>query len=119
VNGSASGRGWPRSKVDLIDTEVVNNPDESRYEIRADGALAGFAEYQTDRHDRVVFVHTEIDPAHEGEGLGGKLARGALDDVRAQGRPVVPLCPFIAGYIGKHPEYLDLVAPEYRERVAR
>jgi predicted GNAT family acetyltransferase len=55
-------------------------------------------------------VHTEVDPEFEGSGLGGKLVAGALDDVRAQGRRVQPLCPFVAKYIARHPEYADLVA---------
>ncbi|MCW2919348.1 MAG: family N-acetyltransferase [Actinomycetia bacterium] len=92
-----------------MSAEITNNAAQNRYEIHQDGSLAGFAEYRL-RDDRVIFTHTEIDPSYEGQGLGGKLARGALDDVRATGRKAVPLCPFIKAYIGKHPEYKDLVA---------
>lgn len=91
--------------------EVRDEPGEERYVVLVDGARAGFAQYVR-RGGRVIFVHTEIDPAFEGQGLGGRLAQGALDHARAQGTPVVPLCPFIAGYIGKHPEYADLVDTE-------
>jgi predicted GNAT family acetyltransferase len=89
--------------------EVTRNDEQSRYEARLDGALAGFAEYQlTD--ELVVFTHTEVDPAFEGKGVGSALARAALDDVRASAqRQVLPLCPFISGWIGKHPDYADLV----------
>jgi predicted GNAT family acetyltransferase len=55
-----------------------------------------------------VFVHTEVEDKFEGHGVGGALARGALDDVRARGFKVTPLCPFIAGWMKKHPEYEDL-----------
>jgi uncharacterized protein len=58
----------------------------------------------------VTMVHTEIDPAREGAGLGQALVAGALDDVRGQGRRVRPICPFVAKYIARHPEYADLVA---------
>ena len=88
---------------------VVDNPDETRFEIRVDGALAGFAVYR-DRGDRLVFTHTEIDDAYEGQGLGGHLAAAALDEVRRRGLLVVPRCPFIRGYIESHPDYADLVA---------
>src|SRR3979409_193132 len=81
-----------------MSVEVRDNPDESRYEVFADGELAGFAEYRL-HNGRITFIHTEIDPAHEGGGLGSSLARAALDDVKSRGLPVVPLCPFIAGYI--------------------
>jgi predicted GNAT family acetyltransferase len=88
--------------------DVWNAEDRDRYEVLIDGELAGFAQYIR-KGGRYVFVHTEIDPRFEGRGLGSILAQRALDDVRAQGAPVVPLCPFIAGYLEKHPEYDDLV----------
>jgi predicted GNAT family acetyltransferase len=88
--------------------EVRDNPERRRFEIVADGVVAGFAQYKT-RGGRIIFVHTEIDPAHEGQGLGSALARGALDAARERGEPVVPLCPFIAAYIERHEEYADLV----------
>ena len=91
-------------------TDVVNNPDEARYEVWTEGELAGFVQYRP-REGALNLFHTEIDGAYEGQGLGSKLARGALDDVRAQGLAVVPSCPFIAGYISRHPEYEDLVTP--------
>jgi predicted GNAT family acetyltransferase len=93
----------------MADVETSNNPRETRYEARIDGELAGFAEYQlTDR--LVVFTHTEVDERFEGQGVGSALARAALDDVRADGsRQVLPLCAFIKGWIGKHPDYQDLV----------
>jgi predicted GNAT family acetyltransferase len=89
--------------------EVTRNDEARRYEARIDGGLAGFAEYQlTD--ELVVFTHTEVDPAFEGQGVGSTIARGALDDVRDAGaRKVLPLCPFIAGWIARHPDYQPLV----------
>ena len=87
-----------------MSAEITNNAAQNRYEIHLDGSLDGFAEYRL-RGGRVIFTHTEIDPSSQGQGLGGKLARGALDDVRATGRTVVPLCSFIKAYIDKHPEY--------------
>ena len=87
-----------------------------RYRIAVDGAEAGFAAYSL-RPGQVVFTHTVIDPAFEGRGLGGRLARAALDDVAARGEQVVPLCPFISAWIGRHPEYLDLVDEAHRDAV--
>ncbi|OLR94356.1 GNAT family N-acetyltransferase [Actinokineospora bangkokensis] len=87
--------------------EVVDVPERKRFEARVDGKLAGFAEYL--RHDNlVVLPHTEVDSAFEGKGVGGALARAALDDVRERGVPVLATCPFIAGWMQRHPEYLDL-----------
>ena len=92
---------------------LQNNVDGHRYEIHVDGVLAGFAEYNL-LEGAVLFTHTEILLAFEGQGLGSKLARYALDDVRAKGVWAIPVCKFIAGYIHKHPEYIDLVKPEVR-----
>ena len=88
---------------------VTRNDELSRYEARIDGALAGFAQFQlTD--ELIVFTHTEVDPAFEGMGVGSALVRWALDDVRADGtRTVLPLCPFVKAFIGRHREYVDLV----------
>jgi predicted GNAT family acetyltransferase len=88
---------------------VENNEDRSRYEIQVDGRLAGSAWYRR-RPDAVEFTHTEIEPEYEGQGLGGKLAAAALDDVRAAGGRVIATCPFIRGYIERHPAYADLLA---------
>ena len=91
--------------------EVRRNDEDSRYELWGDGSVLGTAAY-VDRGPRRVFTHTEIEPGHEGEGLGSALVGGALDDTRAQDRPVVPLCPFVSGWIDRHDEYGDLVDHE-------
>jgi len=92
------------------DISVTDVSSASRYEITVDGVLAGFAAYR-DRDGRRVFTHTEIDPRFEGRGLGSQLVRAALDDVRARGLTIVPLCPFVRSWLGKHAGYADLVAP--------
>jgi predicted GNAT family acetyltransferase len=93
----------------MADIEVVNNTGARRYEARVDGRVAGFAEYQlTD--ELIVFTHTEVEGEFEGQGVGGALVQGALDDVRALGlRRVLPLCPFVKAWIGRHRDYRDLV----------
>ncbi len=99
----------PLEGNDMSDVRVRDNASEHRYEARIDGGLAGFAEYQlTDQ--LIVFTHTEVEPAFEGQGVGSAIARFALDDVRAQGtRKVLPLCPFIKAWIGRHRDYVPLV----------
>jgi len=94
---------------------VVDVPEASRYEIRVGDRPVGSAAYHR-RGNRIAFTHTEVDEAHEGRGFAAHLAKGALDDARRQGLEVVPLCPFIASYIKRHPEYEDLVAPDYVAR---
>lgn len=93
--------------------EVADNPGEGRYEVRAGGELAGFSQYRQ-RPDGLAFIHTEIDDRFEGQGLGGRLVSFALDDARARDLAVLPYCPFVKGYIERHPEYLDLVPEAMR-----
>jgi predicted GNAT family acetyltransferase len=87
---------------------VTDVPDRNRFVATVDGAEAGYAAY-TRTSDLIVFTHTKIDPAFEGQGIGGVLARQALDAVRADGLQVVPQCPFIKRWISRHPDYEDLV----------
>jgi predicted GNAT family acetyltransferase len=88
----------------MAETKVVHNRGELRYEVYSDGKLAGFTQYHR-TGDRVVFTHTEVDKAFSGQGLGKVLAGEALDDVVADGKVIVPMCEFIAGYLKKTDKY--------------
>lgn len=92
--------------------DVVDAPGRERYELRVDGDTAGFAQYHR-RGTTISLVHTVVEDAYAGQGLAGRLARAALDDARGRGLAVLPFCPFIRGWIAKHPDYVDLV-PEGR-----
>ncbi|HEX7306018.1 GNAT family N-acetyltransferase [Lentzea sp.] len=83
---------------------VTDNEAASRYEVHVDGELAGFLEYR-DVSGVLALVHTEVGEEYGGRGLGAQLAKFALDDAQARGVKVSPLCPFVAKYIEKHPEY--------------
>ena len=87
--------------------EVVNNTGRSRYEAVVDGELA-FADY-TIEDNRIIFPHTVVPSAIEGRGIASEIARVALEEARERGLEVVPYCAFFIDYIGKHPEYKDLV----------
>jgi uncharacterized protein len=89
--------------------EVRRNDQASRYELVDDDRVVAVADYTIDG-DRVVFPHTEVDPELRGRGLGAVLVKGALDDVRASGRTIVPMCWFVAQFVRAHEEYADLVA---------
>ena len=86
---------------------VHNNTVACRYEITVGDEVAGYAEYVLS--DRIVFPHTVIDTAFEGQGLAGQLVAAALDDARTLNKTVVATCSFVAGYIERHPHYADLL----------
>jgi uncharacterized protein len=92
-----------------MDVKVQDNPDRRRFEILVDGEVAGFADYR-ERDGAVAVVHSQVDNAHRGKGLGGELAKQTLDTLRERGVKVVPSCPFFAQYVADHPEYNDILA---------
>jgi predicted GNAT family acetyltransferase len=92
----------------MSDVITTDNPAESRFEAHLDNKLAGRAWY-TRAGNTITFTHTVVETEFEGHGVGASLARTALDQARAEGLAVVPQCPFISGWIAKHPDYADLV----------
>lgn len=93
---------------------VIHNKDENRFEITLNGHLAE-ADYRI-MGSQIIFTHTGVPDELEGQGIGSKLAQTALDYAREKGLKVVPLCPFIAAYIKRHPEYQDIVSEKYHGR---
>ncbi len=93
--------------------EIRNDAAANRWEVLVGAELAGFALYR-ERRGLVAFTHTEVDDRFEGRGLAGELVRAALNDARERGLAVLPFCPFVNGWIGRHREYVDLVPEAYR-----
>lgn len=94
---------------------VTDVPDQERFEARdEDGALAGVLTYQL-TGSIVAYTHTKVEPAFEGKGAGSALVRAAMDDARAKNRTVVPVCPFVSGWLDEHREYDKLVARSTRK----
>jgi predicted GNAT family acetyltransferase len=88
-------------------SDIVNNRAEHRYELTVDGHLA--ATYYEIADGVITFVHTEVPPELGGKGIGSRLIKGALDQVRADGLKVIAQCPFVKAFIGKNPAYQDLL----------
>jgi predicted GNAT family acetyltransferase len=88
-------------------TDIVNNKPQHRYELTVDGHIA--ASHYEIAGGVITFVHTEVPPELAGKGIGSKLLKGALDQVRADGLKVIAQCPFVKAYIEKHPDDADLL----------
>jgi len=97
--------------------EILHNEGARRFEAHDAGKTA-FLAYHL-RPGAIAMDHTEVPAELEGQGLGGQLARAGLDFARSHGLTVIPNCPFVAAYIKRHPEYLDLVPQAHRARVSR
>src|SRR5690349_17618924 len=88
--------------------------DRGRYELHDEqGELLGYVDYRP-AGDSTIIAHTEVPEANEGRGIGGELVRGAFAAIEAEGKTVLPLCPFAAAYVRRHPELVALVAPGMR-----
>ena len=98
-----------------MDLQVADNPDKARFEIRADGELAGFVQYQLGDNE-IAFTHTQTDDRFRGHGLGGRLVQAALDEARDRHLAVLPYCPFVKSWITGHREYADLVPEDRRKQ---
>jgi predicted GNAT family acetyltransferase len=88
---------------------VRDNPELQRYEAVVDGELAGSILYR-EHDDALILVHTEVEEAFEGQGIGSRLIAATLDDIRARGLRMRPFCAFVRAYLERHPEYNDLIA---------
>jgi len=95
--------------MDSSAIETRDRPEKSRYEISVDGRLAGVVTYEL-AGDQITLVHTKVGRAFEGRGLGSRLAKDVLDDIRGRGLAVRLECRFMARYVRSHPAYQDLLA---------
>lgn len=100
----------------MTEISIADVPESKRYEAKIGDELAGFVEYIL-AGSTIVLAHTEVLAAFEGQGVGGQLAQAVLDDIRERGDlEVIPTCPFIDGWIAKHPDYADVVTPSMRSK---
>ncbi|HZD22826.1 MAG TPA: GNAT family N-acetyltransferase [Acidimicrobiia bacterium] len=107
-----------RNGMGQEDVRIWDDTDNNRYRIEVDGKPAGMAVYHL-RGGMHIFVHTVVDKEFSGRGLGTKLVKYALDDVKQNGGRILPLCPLFAAYIKRHSEYDDLVDQQMLARIDR
>jgi uncharacterized protein len=91
-----------------MDLTVTDNLFEGRYEAQLDGQIVGVAEYELS-DDLMILIHTNVEPTHQDQGIGGALARFIVNDARRRGLRVRPVCPFMGSWLDRHPDYADLV----------
>ena len=96
--------------TDKTVAEATVSAAEGKYTIAVDGETVGLAAV-ADRGNQRVFYHTEVEERFGGRGLATILVAEALEATRADGKRVVPLCPMVAAFIKKHPEFADITDP--------
>ncbi len=95
--------------------QVHDNVERKRFEVDLGAGSFAFTDYDLMR-GKILFKHTEVPEAHEGEGLGSALIRAGLASARERDLKVIPICPFFAAYMQKHPEVQDQLDDAWRIR---
>lgn len=98
-------------KTDPQHIRVENNPAENRFEARINDQIAVVQYIQG--KDYIVIAHTEVPESLEGQGVASKLAHTVLEFAKENALQVMPICPFFASYIRRHPEYKALLRPGF------
>ncbi len=93
--------------MDVSQLQVVNNEAKNRFEVKV-GKYLAVCEYKLIK-DRIIFTHTEVPTAIEGRGVASLLAKTGLDYAVSNNLKIMPLCPYVAAYIKRHPAYLPQV----------
>lgn len=101
----------------MEELKFVNDTAAGRYRLLLDEVEVGFIEYDPIGDSSILIKHTEVPREHEGKGYGSELVRRTLEDVRRQGRTVVPICPYALNYVRRHREYIDVVRAEMRSTI--
>jgi len=99
-------------EIDPTLLKVQHNPDRKRFEVKVENHTA-VCEYILSK-SRIIFSHTEVPKALEGNGIGAMLAKAGLDYARENDLRIMPLCPFVAAYMQENPEYNDLLMPGFK-----
>ncbi|MBY4127652.1 N-acetyltransferase [Rhodococcus fascians] len=95
--------------VDKTGAEVEITQQADRFTVSVEGAQVGFTEFVDDEAGRRIFFHTEVDAAYGGRGLATILVQQALDATRSDAKRIVPICPLVEAFVGKHSEFDDIV----------
>ena len=98
-----------RNEKSLSNITIRNNPARLRFEVLDGDSAVGQAAYVDDGATHRIFYHTVIDDGYGGQGLAGRLAAHALDETVAAGLKIVPVCPYIKKYLGKHARYEAMI----------
>lgn len=90
-------------------TSVKHNKHHHQFELNTEGKLS-IVVYQFVDDETLALTHTEVHPDLEGKGVGSALVQGVLEFAERNNLHIVPLCPFVAAYIKRHPEWQRVVS---------
>ena len=100
-------------EINLEKLEVIHNPTENRFETWIDGYLSKLDYIQDGKN--FVITHVGVHPEFRGQGIAGKIVQVGLEYAKENSLRVIPMCPYAAAYIRKHPEYTELTKQHTNE----
>lgn len=89
---------------------------KGRYLIRGPGDTIAEMSYRQTGTDQLIIDHTEVPDAFRGTGTGMRLLKRLMADARAEGRRIIPICPYAAAQFERHPEWSDMLAYRIRTK---
>lgn len=92
----------------MEDYELIDNTEEKQFEFHI-GKHKPLIEYIISKNGEIYLTHTEVPVELEGKGVGSQLVKKVLTEIEKRKLRLVPMCPFVAGYIQKHPEWKSLI----------
>lgn len=95
------------------DGQFALNEANRRFEMKVEGHIV-FVEYILNKDNIMFLTHTEVPVAIEGKGIGSMIVLKALEYIKAHNYTLAPLCPFVAKYVRKHPEWMSILAEGYK-----
>lgn len=96
----------------MTESTIHLNSHKHRFELKTDGKLS-IIEFMQPNDETLALTHTEVDPSLEGQGIGSKLVEEVLEYAERNNLKIVPLCPFVAAYIKRHPAWQRVVSPVF------
>ncbi|NNG11277.1 MAG: N-acetyltransferase [Arenibacter sp.] len=90
-----------------MEYELIDNTEDKQYEFHIEGVLAKIEYIKT--KDKIYLTHTEVPKPLEGKGIASSLVHSVLEDIEKKDLTLIPMCPFVAAYIKRHPDWKKLV----------
>lgn len=95
-----------------MENELILNQEKKRFELEVEGKTA-FIEFILNNENILFLTHTEVPVGLEGKGVGSGIVSKTLDYIKENGYTLAPLCPFVAAYLKRHPEWKEILAKGY------
>ncbi|AXS41470.1 GNAT family N-acetyltransferase [Breoghania sp. L-A4] len=92
-----------------IEIAFEDNESKGRYFYRAPGGPEAEMTFSRAGAALLIIDHTDVPDAYRGQGIGVMMVARAVEDARAAGKRILPLCPFAAAQFRKHPEWADVL----------